>query len=666
MAHQNLLNRPVRLAGKILRGPFIRSLLMFFLVASIGGYLAGKWNEEQQRYQAWLRQERTITALKMPVALPFEPKRKYAVGNMLKELSKNARVRIELDPQDIASGVLHANHPISTEDLLQFDKDSAPLESILWLIASRLSAQNNADPFNTFPRVVVHQERGRLILTSRSLPGEGLTTKIYSIPESTPGGIAISSQELSELLPCIVAADSWRDVGGHGSIISLPSSLVVANSQLVHEQIGIVVRQLTSLPARPATLEPVPLFPIDLPEENRIQESLDRMGTFDYQQKPFNGIVDEISQRFSIPIQLATKKLDEAAIDLKMPITFRIRNVSLRSCLKHLLRDLGLTYLIKCGCMQITTPEDACSQMSEILYPVHDLLTGGNGEEDTVADFLTSVAQESWDKTGGPGSIRTISRGWLLVWQAPETHQLLREHLALLRAEMRSSLWPATRLSPAQLAAKRILVGLEQDYHGYSQGMTFTEYFQKIQDDTDIPVLVRGRALDESRISADYCPPIDGSIQPLWRQLDAALEPSGLGFNIRDEAVLVDIRDYDRYHAEIIDVQDLTSGDNMLLSQGELCQLLVIATEPDHWTISRFRGYLVVDNGLSNVLEARSLIRYLKENRNKLPRINDVRRMKEDSAAYQVLLDEADSSSDRWRKVYLEFAVEQPFIESEP
>lgn len=73
-----------------------------------------------------------------------------------------------------------------------------------------------------------------------------------------------------------------------------------------------------------------------------------------------------------------------------------------------------------------------------------------------------------------------------------------------------------------------------------------------------------------------------------------------------------------------------------------------------------------MDNGLCNVLEARSLIRYFKENRNKLPRITAVRPMKEDSAAYQMLLDEADNSSDRWRKVYLEFAVERPLIAPKP
>ena len=72
-----------------------------------------------------------------------------------------------------------------------------------------------------------------------------------------------------------------------------------------------------------------------------------------------------------------------------------------------------------------------------------------------------------------------------------------------------------------------------------------------------------------------------------------------------------------------------------------------------------------MENSLKNILEARSLIRFLKANRQNLPRIADVRRMADESANYLVLCDEAENTTDRWRKAYLEFALTRPAFPSQ-
>ena len=169
----------------------------------------------------------------------------------------------------------------------------------------------------------------------------------------------------------------------------------------------------------------------------------------------------------------------------------------------------------------------------------------------------------------------------------------------------------------------------------------------------------------EERVSADYRPPIDSNIQPLWRQLDAVLEPSDLEFEVRDEAIVITHDRSAHLHSEIFDVQDLTASNGALLSQRELCELLATAIEPDGWTFSAVHGRLAVENSLQNILAARSLIAYLKDNREHLPRVVNVRSMAKERAGYQRLLDETGNNNDRWRKAYLEFALTSQTVPSQ-
>jgi hypothetical protein len=71
---------------------------------------------------------------------------------------------------------------------------------------------------------------------------------------------------------------------------------------------------------------------------------------------------------------LSTKKLEEAAINLETPVTVNFKQISLRAGLRNMLGELGLTYLIKDEVMQITTPEDAGSQLITKVYRVGDLV----------------------------------------------------------------------------------------------------------------------------------------------------------------------------------------------------------------------------------------------------------------------------------------------------
>jgi hypothetical protein len=77
---------------------------------------------------------------------------------------------------------------------------------------------------------------------------------------------------------------------------------------------------------------------------------------FDFIETPLQDVVDYLKDLHHIEIQLDQKALAAAGVSTDMPITVSLRGVALRSALRLVTRDLGLTYLVGDGYLLITTP----------------------------------------------------------------------------------------------------------------------------------------------------------------------------------------------------------------------------------------------------------------------------------------------------------------------
>src|SRR6186997_763774 len=95
------------------------------------------------------------------------------------------------------------------------------------------------------------------------------------------------------------------------------------------------------------------------PREASIREALDQVTDFEFTEKPFYGVFDDLKQRHGIEIQLDSRALDDASIPRDTPVTRSIKGVTLRSALNLLLDDLDLTYVVKNGVLMITTTTEA-------------------------------------------------------------------------------------------------------------------------------------------------------------------------------------------------------------------------------------------------------------------------------------------------------------------
>ncbi|MBC7856401.1 MAG: hypothetical protein IAF94_23470 [Pirellulaceae bacterium] len=189
--------------------------------------------------------------------------------------------------------------------------------------------------------------------------------------------------------------------------------------------------------------------------EDRLEAALQQQVSFDFPEEPLKEVIETIKLKTGLPILLATKKLEEAAINLETPVTVSLHNLTLESFLRNFLGELGLTFIVKDEVIQIMTPEDAGSQLITRLYPVLDLVArrtpvyeasavvtsrtaGGRmgvADYDSLIDcIVTTIDPDCWDDVGGPGAIAEFDNaGVLIISQTRDVHQKIGKLLNSLR-----------------------------------------------------------------------------------------------------------------------------------------------------------------------------------------------------------------------------------------
>ncbi len=177
------------------------------------------------------------------------------------------------------------------------------------------------------------------------------------------------------------------------------------------------------------------------PNDEKINAALNAPTEVVFTEAPLHEVLDYLKNHHKIEIQIDTKALEDVGIATDTPVTVDLKGVILRSALRLMLKKLSLTYLVKDGVLQITTPEEADNQLETKVYPVADLVLpeGASGEAqadfDSLIDLLTStIKPTTWDEVGGPGSIMPFGTGMsIVVSQTQDVHEQIDDILAQLR-----------------------------------------------------------------------------------------------------------------------------------------------------------------------------------------------------------------------------------------
>ncbi len=109
--------------------------------------------------------------------------------------------------------------------------------------------------------------------------------------------------------------------------------------------------------------------------EQRIENALKQQTQLEFNETPLQDVVDYLKDMHKIEIQFDTRAMQDAGANMDAPVTKNIKDISLRSALRLMLRDLGLTYFVQDGVLLITTPEEAEKMAGIKVYPVADMVT---------------------------------------------------------------------------------------------------------------------------------------------------------------------------------------------------------------------------------------------------------------------------------------------------
>jgi hypothetical protein len=110
------------------------------------------------------------------------------------------------------------------------------------------------------------------------------------------------------------------------------------------------------------------------------------------------------------PIVVDMAALKQAEIPYDSPITANLKKLSVRTLLRAILADVGLTYTIRDDAIEITTPQRARETVVTRVYYVGDLL--GDVPElrpfwavELINLIQSTVDPQSWQRNGGAGTI---------------------------------------------------------------------------------------------------------------------------------------------------------------------------------------------------------------------------------------------------------------------
>jgi hypothetical protein len=177
-------------------------------------------------------------------------------------------------------------------------------------------------------------------------------------------------------------------------------------------------------------------------KEKAILEALQRPIAVDFDKVRLEEVIDYLEKATGLTIFLDKKALEDASASYDSPITMHARQASVRTVLRKVLGDVGLTYVVKDETIEVVTPTQAKEMLVARTYPVGDLIGLVDfrlGPVLTQVQMLQNIRQlldliqstiepASWEANGhgGSGTIvfypATMS---LIVKQSAEVHYKL-------------------------------------------------------------------------------------------------------------------------------------------------------------------------------------------------------------------------------------------------
>jgi hypothetical protein len=178
-------------------------------------------------------------------------------------------------------------------------------------------------------------------------------------------------------------------------------------------------------------------------KEQAIMKALESSITASFDEMKFEDVIKWLEDKTGQTILLDKQALDDAMVNYETIIKYKARGVSMRTVLRKILADLGLTYIVKDESIFVTTPAKAAETMSVRAYYLGDLVASLQMDLGPVLNQLqilqnaaqiidliqTTIEPQSWKINNGPGTIVfDPARLAIVVKASAEVHYMLGGH----------------------------------------------------------------------------------------------------------------------------------------------------------------------------------------------------------------------------------------------
>ncbi|MCY2990442.1 MAG: DUF4974 domain-containing protein [Planctomycetota bacterium] len=144
----------------------------------------------------------------------------------------------------------------------------------------------------------------------------------------------------------------------------------------------------------------------DSAAEKTIAQALGAPTRLEFVETPLEDVMAFLRDQHNITIEIDKKALDNVGIGTDTPITKNLKDVSLRSALRLILRDLGLTYVTDHEVLTITSQDEAAANPQVRIYNVAAFASDDISPEElagTLQQILTSTPKASAAGSEMPG-----------------------------------------------------------------------------------------------------------------------------------------------------------------------------------------------------------------------------------------------------------------------
>jgi hypothetical protein len=298
-------------------------------------------------------------------------------------LATMSTVPITLDP-DALRQVGATPH-----DRISLKLDTATVEQVLQAVAAQRG-------------LAVTIDNGQVVVATPAEFRETLKTVRYTVSDLT-GEEKNAVAEFAKLVQSLVAAESWKDVGGRGTITVAPGAVVVVQTGDVHRQVLVFCERLRNARHKPLrSHEAAELFSLTT-RTAQARKMLDKPVTVNFHEPTtLAKILAFLAESTGSDILIDRAALALAETCDRVETSLSVQRKPLEAVLGDLLPPLGLAYrVVGPSAIQVTTKEAAEERLELEFYAA-----GPQAEAAKLIERIKAeVAPATWSDAGGAGEI---------------------------------------------------------------------------------------------------------------------------------------------------------------------------------------------------------------------------------------------------------------------